>query len=315
MKHIRLNELTSGEFGRTALTIGNFDGVHRGHQQVLRRLKIAAKHDNLPVTVISFEPHPVQVLNPDKGLQMIHTFAQRAQLLERYGVDHLVTVEFTKDVAAMPAEQWVVEVMIDKLQVSTLIMGYDFSFGRGGDGNAKHLIQLGRKYGFTAEQVPALVIDGRPISSSRIRRLIAAGEMALVMNLLGRPFHVTGEVIHGDGRGKQLGFPTANIKYESEMLPHKGIYGAVVVADDEHYPAAVNVGNNPTFNHTDIRVEAYLLDFTGDLYGKHLEVHFLRRLRDERKFQSADQLVAAIKKDVDRAKQLFIGQSAKDWLS
>ncbi len=315
MRHVRLEEMRSGEFGRTALTIGNFDGVHRGHQQVLRRLKLAAKKEDLPATVITFEPHPVQVLYPGKGLQMIHTYKQRADLLARYGVENLVTVEFTKEVAATTAEQWVVEVMIEKLRVETLIMGYDFSFGRGGDGDAKHLIQLGRKYGFSVEQVPALVIDGRPISSSRIRRLIAAGEMALVMNLLGRPFHVTGEVIKGDGRGRQLGIPTANIDHEAAMLPHVGIYGGVVVTDGEYCPAAINVGCNPTFDQTRLHIEAHILDFEGDLYGKNIEVHFLRRLRDERKYQSADQLVAAIKKDIDNARQLFHGQSAKDWLT
>jgi len=314
MKHIRQNELTAGDLDHSVVTIGNFDGVHRGHQQVLRRLRNAADRAGLPAIAITFEPHPVRVLHPEKGLKLIHTYATRADLLARAGIDMLVTAEFTPELAQTPAEKWVVEVLVDLLRADSLIIGYDFTFGRGNDGDANNLIKLGREYGFKVDQVPALVVDGRPISSSRIRRLIEAGEIAIANNLLGRPFHLQGEVVHGDGRGHNLGFPTANIKVDAEILPHVGVYGAVAIVNDHLIPTALSVGHNPTFDYADLRVEAHLLDFDEDLYGKRMELHLLRRLRDEIKYDSVDRLIAAIQRDVSHVRQLFRDQTPEDWL-
>jgi riboflavin kinase/FMN adenylyltransferase len=313
MKHLRLENMQAGELGRAVVTIGNFDGVHRGHQQILRRLRAAADEKKMPAAVITFEPHPLKVLNPNKGVRMIYPYAGRERLLARQGVDVLVTERFTHELAETPAEKWVVEVLVDLLQVDTLIMGYDFSFGRGADGDAQQLIQLGKRFGFVTEQVPALVVDGRPISSSRIRRLIEAGEVSIALNLLGRPFHLTGEVIHGDRR--LIGFPTANLKVDADLLPHVGVYGSVAAVGGKAYAAAVNVGWNPTFEEKELRVEAHLLDFTGDLYGQTIEIHFLRRWRDEKKFGSVEQLAAAIRRDIDKTKQLFADQKPEEWLS
>jgi len=315
MKHVQLENLQTGELGRTVLTIGNFDGVHRGHQQILRRVRAVADEKKLPAAVITFEPHPLKVLNPEKGVRMIFPYAERERRLADSGIDVMITEQFTVELSQTPAEKWVVEALVDLLRVDTLIMGYDFSFGRGADGDAQQLIQLGRRFGFATEQVPALVVDGRPISSSRIRRLIEAGEVSIALNLLGRPFHVRGTVIHGDGRGGQIGFPTANLDVEADLLPHVGVYGAVAVVGGKAYGAAVNVGNNPTFDLTDLRVEAHLLDFSGELHGQPMDLHFLRRWRDERKFASVEQLVSAMNRDIDKTKQLFVDQKPEEWLS
>ncbi len=313
MKHLCMEQLQPAELGRTVLTIGNFDGVHRGHQQILRRLRAVAEEKRLPAVVVTFEPHPIKVLNPVKGVRMIHPYTERARLLERQGVDILVTQQFTLDLSQTPAEKWVVESLVDLLGVDTLIMGYDFSFGRGGDGDARQLMQLGRRFRFATEQVPALVVDGRPISSSRIRRLIEAGEVSIALGLLGRPFHLVGTVVHGDRRG--IGFPTANVQAIADLLPHVGVYGGVGIARGKAYPAAINIGHNPTFTDVELRIEAHLLDFEGDLYGQPIELHFLRRWRDEKKFASVDQLVAAIKRDLDKTRQLFVDQPPEAWLS
>lgn len=314
MKHLRQSEIKPGELGRTVLTIGNFDGVHRGHQQILRRLRTVADKKGLPAVLIAFEPHPVTILNPQKGLRLIHPFSEREKLLARYGVDILVTADFDEELAKTPAEKWVTQVLVEQMQIDILIMGYDFSFGRGADGNANQLVQLGKTHDFQTEQIPALVIDGKAISSSRIRRLIEAGEVSLAMNLLGRPFHILGAVVPGEGRGKQLGFPTANLMVGSGSVPHIGVYGAVAEVGKKAYPAAVNVGHNPTFTSRGLQVEAHLLDFTGDLYGKEITIHFLRRWRDEIKYDSAVRLSGAITRDLDKTRQLFVDRSPEDWL-
>ncbi len=314
MRLARQSELRPGELGPTALTIGNFDGVHRGHQYIIEQLKATARARQLPAVALTFDPHPVKLLHPQKGLQLLLPFAERARLLERAGIDVLVTAEFTFELAQTPAEVWVQEVLLDLLHVQELLIGYDFSFGRGRDGNAAHLTTLGEQYGFAVHQMAAVIEDGWPISSSRIRRLAAAGEMDTAMKLLGRPFHLRGVVAHGDHRGRGLGFPTANVATTWEMAPHIGVYAAVAVVEGQPRAAAVNVGKNPTFELNELRIEAYLLDFAGDLYSKEIELHFVHRLRDEKKFQSVDQLIEAMHRDVEKTRAIFAQKPPSQWL-
>jgi riboflavin kinase/FMN adenylyltransferase len=242
-------------------------------------------------------------------------FAERARLLESYGVETLITAEFTPELAKTPAEDWARRVLVDLLDVKELLIGYDFSFGRGRDGNAEHLKEVGARFGFTVTQATAIIEEGWPISSSRIRRLVAAGEMDTAAKLLGRPFHLRGVVAHGDHRGRTLGFPTANLVTEWQLLPHVGIYAAVALLGGQAHAAAVSVGNNPTFDVNQLRVEAYLLDFDADIYGRELELHFIHRLRDERKFQAVDQLVEAMTRDVEKTRALFAAKPPDQWLS
>jgi riboflavin kinase / FMN adenylyltransferase len=315
MKHFGFDPAALRALGPTVLTIGNFDGVHRGHQFVLSRLTAVAAERNLPAVALTFSPHPVKVLNPDKDFHLVMPFSERERLIARVGVDALVTVPFTLETSTTPAAQWVRDVLVDALQVTYLLIGYDFSFGRGRDGDSGHLRRLGEELGFAIEQVPAIEEDERPISSSRVRRLIQAGEAEKVTALLGRPFHLRGAVAHGDGRGRKLGFSTANLETEWEMLPHIGVYSAVAVVDQEVHAAAVSVGRNPTFGLHELRVEAHLLDFTGDLYGKEVTLHFVRRLRDEKKFNDVQQLIDEMHHDVKRTRDLFGGRPPELWLT
>lgn len=315
MKHFRGELDGLGELGPTVLTIGNFDGVHRGHQHVLARVLREAHETKLPAVGVTFEPHPVKLLNPDKDFPLLMPFDERARLLERYGLEALVTVPFTHRTATTPAEDWVRQVLVDQLQVRRLLIGYDFSFGRGRDGDATHLRRLGETLGFSVEQVPAIVEDQRPISSSRIRRLVQAGEVENATRLLGRPFHLRGEVVHGEGRGHDLGYPTANLVTPWEMLPHIGVYAAVALAGGELHAAAVSVGRNPTFDLQELRLEAFLLDFSGDLYGQEVELHFVRRLRDEKKFADVAHLIEEMGHDVQRTRALFGEKPPVQWLT
>lgn len=314
MKLYPLEEMKNGSLGPTLLTIGNFDGVHRGHQYIISRLVAEAKRQNLPAVALTFEPHPVKLLNPQKNLELIMPFAERARLIAHYGVDILLTVRFTHELAQTPAEQWVQNVLVEQLAAKMLYIGYDFSFGRGRDGDALHLKRLGQKFDFLVHQLPPEEEDGKPISSSRIRRLVAAGEVQKVERLLGRPFHLRGRVVAGEGRGRQLGYPTANLRTEWELLPHIGVYAAVAVVDGQAHSAAVNIGKNPTFDLQELRLEAYLLDYSGDLYGREMELHFVNRLRDEIKFDSAPQLVEEMEKDVIKTRRLFDEMPPATWL-
>jgi len=315
MKEVTLSDLAPHELGPTVLTIGNFDGVHRGHQAILQRLRTAAAQRSRPAAAITFAPHPVQFLHPEKNMRLIVPFTERARLLQRYGVEVLVTLPFNEQTARTPAEDWVREVLVEQLNAQQLFIGYDFSFGRGRDGNAQHLAVLGEKYGFAVEQLNAVFEDGRPISSSRIRRLIEAGEVSMAKKLLGRPFHLRGAVVRGSGRGRNLGFPTANLDTTWELLPHIGVYAAVAEVDGKLHAAAVSMGKNPTFDLHELRLETYLLDFAGDLYGKEICLHFVRRLRDEKKFERVEQLIEAMERDVAHTRKLFREQPPALWLT
>jgi riboflavin kinase/FMN adenylyltransferase len=315
MKSLRLEQLRRGDLGPVVLTIGNFDGVHRGHQFIISRLRARADTAGLPAVALTFDPHPIKLLNPQKGLQLIMPFTERTRLLERYGVEILLTAAFTHEMARTPAEEWVRRTPVELLQVQELLIGYDFSFGRGRDGNAEHLKVLGQKFGFVVQQLTPISEDGWPISSSRIRRLVAAGEVDTARKLLGRPFHLRGAVGHGDHRGGSvLGIPTANLQTEWELLPHVGVYAGVAVAGDRLYPAAINVGKNPTFDLNELRVEAHLLDFTGDLYGTELELHFVRRLRDEKKYHAVEHLLVEMHRDIAKTRALFANLPREQWL-
>ncbi len=304
-----------GELGETALTIGNFDGVHRGHQFVLSRLNAVAKEHGLPAVVLTFEPHPVKVLYPDKDFHQVLPFHERRRLIQRYGADALATLPFTLETAKTPAKDWVREVLVEKLSVKHLLIGYDFSFGRGRDGEAGHLQELGRQFGFDVEQVPAVEEDDRPISSSRVRRLVEAGEIHKATMLIGRPFHLSGAVVRGEGRGRDLGFPTANLDTEWDLLPHIGVYAAVAMVEGKPLMAAVSIGHNPTFAMHELRIEAHVLDFSGDLYNEEITLHFVRRLRDEKKFQDVAHLVTAMDSDVERVRATFAAKPPALWLS
>ncbi len=282
------------------VAIGNFDGVHLGHQTVLRTAKRAASERGLPLAVTTFDPAPTAVLAPERHQPRICTLADRIALLHGVGVDEVIVEAFTPSFAAIPAESFGRELLVHQLMTRVLVVGHDFRFGQGRQGDAQQLRIWCPE--MDVLEVDALSQDG-VVSSSRIRKLIAAGKVEDAARLLGRPHWLRGPVVHGAQRGRTLGFPTANLQTEVELLPALGVYATRVEVEGVQHPAVTNIGLRPTFSGTNVSVESHLLDFKGDLYGKALRVDLVARIREERKFSSLDELVAQIRSDVAAARE------------
>jgi riboflavin kinase / FMN adenylyltransferase len=289
MKVTRLDDLTP-EAGRSRrVAIGTFDGVHRGHREVIRG------ND----TVLTFEPHPMAVINPEAAPKALTPFPIKRDLIAGLGVQELVVIPFDRGFAAKEAEEFVDEVLVGLLRASHVSVGENFRFGRGAHGDAE---LLRSRTDFETRVVGMVEVAGETVSSSHIRGLVAAGEVAKAAEFLGGPFLFEGEVVRGDGRGRELGIPTANLVPDDRtVVPGHGVYAAWA----HGHPAAVNVGVRPTFDSgRGLLVEAHLIDFDGDLYGQTLRVAFLERMRGEKRFESADDLVAQMGRDVEQAREI-----------
>jgi riboflavin kinase/FMN adenylyltransferase len=294
----------------TAVTIGAYDGVHLGHRALLRELSALAEARGLSTVVVTFDRHPASVVRPDSAPPQLTDLEQKLELLADCGIDRTLVIAFDRDRADETAEHFVKEVLVRTLGARLVVVGEDFHFGHGRKGNVALLTELGRDDGF--EVIGArLTGDGQPVSSTRIRSLVAAGDVVGAAQLLGRPHEVRGTVVHGDGRGgPELGFPTANLMIEPDIaLPADGIYaGYFTRADGSVHPAAISVGRRPTFYEpgtTPVLVEAYLLHFEADLYGELSRVSFVDRLRDERQFDSVDALIAQMHRDAAEAERVL----------
>jgi riboflavin kinase / FMN adenylyltransferase len=301
----------AGSPAPTAVAIGNFDGVHLGHQALLAETRRRAGAERAAVA-LTFMPHPARVLAPAKAPPLIMPLPRRLTLLGEVGADVVVIQPFTPEFAAVEADDFVRRVLARELGAADVVVGFDFSFGRGRAGNVQRLQALGSELGISVAVIPPVSVDGLPCSSTRVRALVAAGDMRRAAALLGRPFELEGVVVRGAARGRSLGFPTANLAAETELAPRLGIYAARArLADGPDdataHVAAVSVGRNPTFTGPDapITVEAHLLDFTGDLYGRRLRLEMIEWLRDEQKFDSVQALVAQIGADVARVRALM----------
>ena len=292
-------------FQSAAVTLGNFDGVHLGHRELFRSLVRTAKQLNCPSVVYTFHPHPLKLLAPDKAPLLLNTPEEKQRLIAASHVDYLIETPFTADFAKMSPEQFVTDILLDKLRIEALIVGYDYAFGKGRGGDAPFLCDCGAKYGFSVEVLQPVGDDGQPYSSTRIRAMISAGDVAGVVRLLGRQYNLEGVVVAGDQRGRELGFPTANLETTKEQLPPPGVYAVKVRYRLQEYNAVVNIGYRPTFNGKKTTIEVYLIDFTGNLYGEKLRIYFVERLRGEQKFDTIDALVSAIELDVVRARQIL----------
>jgi riboflavin kinase/FMN adenylyltransferase len=283
-----------------AVTIGVFDGVHLGHRAILERLKAAS----LPTVVLTFEPHPAEVLSPGTNPRLITTIDERIALFESSGIDVVAVIDLG-EIRYLEPEEFVSRVLLTKLRAGHVVVGADFQFGRDRAGDCEFLIEAGRRHGFDVEVVD-LVESGGVISSTGIRRLIEQGDVAAAARLLGSRYRLSGQVVHGDRRGKDLGFPTANLRPpERKVTPGSGIYAAWAHTETFQVAAAVNVGTRPTFGGGELLIEAHLLDFDADLYGTTLTLEFVERLRAELEFASADELVEAIGNDVKRVRTLL----------
>jgi riboflavin kinase/FMN adenylyltransferase len=289
----------------TVATIGNFDGVHLGHRAIFRRVVAEARQAQGTATVITFNPHPLKLLAPERAPLLIDTYPERERLIAASCIDLLVCLPFTAALAALPATTFVTDILIRALGVKHLIIGYDYAFGRDRQGDAAFLQGCGERYGFTVEVLPPITQNQDVYSSTRIRQLLQEGEVAAAASLLGRHFTLEGEVIHGAGRGRNLGFPTANLRTDKELLPREGVYAVKVRYGANLLDGVANIGRNPTFGENELTVEVYLLDVKYNLYGKTLHLFFLQRLRGEERFATVPELCAAIQADIDHARQIL----------
>lgn len=294
-------------FDRTVVTIGNFDGVHLGHRAILARVRQRARDLGGQAVAVTFDPHPLKLLRPEMKLPLLNTPEQKLNLLASCGLDAVVVLPFTRKFAALPARDFVIQYFCERLKVREVVIGHDYCFGRGREGNIDLLKAMGADLGFTVQVVWAVEADGAVVSSSLIRALLRLGKVAEAGRLLGRPYGVAGPVVRGQGRGgKLLGVPTANIRSVNELLPASGIYAVRVRRGPEILPGVANIGTCPTFdNGCDSSLEVHLLEFNGDLYGEELEVDFVGRLREERRFPSVEALAAQIHADIATARKIL----------
>jgi riboflavin kinase/FMN adenylyltransferase len=302
----------AASFGRPFVsTIGNFDGMHRGHQAILARVLERARATKLPGILITFDPHPLKILAPERAPKMIATRHQQLAWIEAAGIECVLILPFTPHLARVTAERFVREHLARRLEVREVYVGANFNFGRGRGGNADLLIKLCADLGIKADKVPEVRYLGSPVSSSRIRRAIQSGEVELARELLGRPYSIEGRVVRGAGRGTGLGFPTANLTPENELIPSDGVYVTEAVSGDRPRASVTNVGSRPTFGEGAFTIETHLLDGDGDLYDQDLEIRFLARLRQELKFESPQALVEQVGRDVERAREYFSSKNRR----
>jgi len=296
---------------RPVLTVGNFDGIHVGHRAILDTVVARARALAGEAVVYTFDPHPRRVLHPERAPKLLTTLEQRLELLEAAGVDAVIVEPFTREFARTPAELFIRDVIHARIRPLEVYVGYDFHFGRDREGSMRLLVELGPRLGFSVTIISEVVVDEGDVNSTRIRQVLAEGRVEEATALLGRPYTVRGRVAFGDRRGRTLGFPTANLDPENEVLPGAGVYAGRLRLLDEGDPArgavfgaVTNVGTRPTFREGGlVLAEAHLLDFAGDLYGRRVELSFLSYLRPERRFPGVDALRAQIRADVEEARK------------
>lgn len=296
----------STPLGSSVLTIGNFDGVHLGHQVLLKRVVQLARAASVPSVVMTFEPHPVKVLHPDRKLTRIFDFEDQRCCLEKAGIDLMIVEPFSREFSQVAAERFLNEWIYRPFCPRSLIVGYDFSFGSERKGSIDFLRLRAGELGIDVEVIPPVKVDGEICSSTRIRQALEAGDVELANRLLGRLFYVEGLVERGAGRGRTIGIPTANLRTAAETLPQQGVYAAFATTRSGRTKCVVNIGSNPTFVHAGhVTVEAHILDFDLDLYGEQLKIEFVARLRSEMKFSGVDELVKQIHSDIEAGRQVL----------
>jgi riboflavin kinase/FMN adenylyltransferase len=302
MQIVRGLESSPPDAGPSAVALGAFDGIHLGHRAILGTAVALARQGKIRALACTFDRHPMEVLQPDRAPMPITTLEERLELIAGTGIDTTVVIPFTPAVASVEAKAFVQDVLIATLQAREIVVGFNHRFGRGARGDAQLLESLAAPLGFRAHIVPALLVDGVAVSSSEIRAALQRGDLPKAERLLGRPYSIRGEVVRGAGRGRTLGFPTANVKTDRPLGLPVGVYVCRLLVGARQHQAVVNVGYRPTFGETDLSVEAHVLDFAGDLYDQRVTLTFLRRLREERKFPSVDALKEQIALDVAAAR-------------
>jgi riboflavin kinase / FMN adenylyltransferase len=296
-------------FPRPIVGLGNFDGVHLGHQAILTKAVSEARALQGTALVLTFHPHPLSVLRPNSPLPLILSLREKLLLFRRLEIHGVILQRFSQTFSQLTAEEFVRRYLVDIIGIEKVIVGHNVSFGHRRSGNAEILVQLGEKFGFAVDVIGPVVIDGREVSSTAVRTLLGTGNMHEVTRLLGRPYGVSGRVEKGFQRGRTIGFPTANLRPRTDLLLPNGVYAVTVDLDEKiSIPGVANVGMNPTFGNNRRTIEAHLFDFSADLYGQRLRVNFLEHIREERKFPSVPELVRQIQEDADRARALLAGR-------
>lgn len=289
------------------LTIGNFDGVHIGHRELLKKIKAECQSKNLLFVVVTFVPHPQKILQPDKERFLITSYEQRRTLLKRIGVDVLIEMKFTRDFSTLKAEEFLSQYLLSYPNLKDFYLGYDFAFGANKEGDYDLVNSICHPKGVEVEIQPKFEFHGQVVSSSLIRERLLSGKIDEVESILQRPFHLEGVVVKGEGRGKKIGFPTANIQVSQDLIiPQKGVYVTRTIYKGMTYQSVTNIGNNPTFKDgNQLHIETNLFDFNMDIYGETLDIQFLHKLRDERKFPTVNDLINQIRADVEAAKEFL----------
>ncbi|ADL07989.1 bifunctional riboflavin kinase/FAD synthetase [Thermosediminibacter oceani] len=293
-----------------ACGLGNFDGVHLGHQKLISELVTIADEKGLESFVVTFEPHPSKILFPEKSSPLITSLGQKQKVIEAHGVKNLVVIPFTRTFSEMSYEEFIDCVLIEKLKAKLVVVGYNFRFGSGGRGTVEELIIMGKKKGFDTLIIPPVTLEEKVVSSTLIRSMIERGDMVEARALLGRPFSIEGKVVTGEAIGRKLGFPTANVSFSPEIVvPAYGVYAVLVSLRGKFYKGIANVGEKPTFKrkvaNNQPTLEVHIFDFNEQIYGEEVEVYFIERIRDERLFPDAKSLAQQVKQDFLRARSIL----------
>jgi len=291
--------------GRTVLSIGNFDGLHLGHQKILRTVLARARAAAQTAAAVTFDPHPMKLLRPDNAPRMIETLSQRLAGFQQIGLDAGLVLRFDRELSLLSPEDFILRILIERLHVAAILVGANFCFGHRGAGNVQMLAQFGKEHGFDVETISPVEVAGIVVSSTAVRNAVVEGRVAEAVPLLGRPFSLTGEIRAGAGRGRTILFPTLNLVPEQELLPRLGVYATEAVLRGSIFRAVTNVGARPTFDGRGVTVESHLFGFDEQISSGAMEVRFHARLRDERKFSGAEELRAQIARDIVAAREYF----------
>lgn len=296
-------------FQDTVLTIGTYDGVHFGHQQILRRVIDAAKSISGKSILMTFNPHPRLVLQPDHPVKLITTFEEKMEILAGYDLDYVVAIPFSIDFASMDAEAYIKDIIVNMFNPKHIIIGYDHKFGKNRLGDLNLLQRFSTVYGYEVEEISKQTIDEIAISSTKVRAALLEGDIQSANFWLAHPFSISGKVVDGDKVGRKLGFPTANISIENpnKLIPPSGVYAVKVNLNGKDYNGALSIGNRPTFKlGNQLVIEVYIIDFSGDIYGEHIKITFLEKIRGQRRFENEHELILQMEKDVEMCKRLGI---------
>ena len=302
----RIKDLTKNK--NTVLTLGTFDGIHPGHLKIIDKLVDCSKEKGYRNVVITFHPHPRTVLSSSNDVKMLTTQEERRNLLEKHGVENFLTINFTKEFSSLTAEEFIYDYLINGIGLSEIVLGHDHHFGKGRSGNVELLKKIGVKENFSVTTVDAFYINDEVVSSTKIRNALSEGDLKKANRLLGRNYSFSGTVVGGDKRGRELGYPTANIKLSSQekLLPAIGIYAVRVILENEKHIGLLSIGNRPTFyNAGELVTEVYIYDFNREIYGEFVIIELVERLRGEEKFNSAEELINQMNKDKENGLKIF----------